>query len=158
MIVACEDTDAELAFEILGPKNVLGNHTKSPYSVVDGKLISSEAVQDANKFKFMIMTVTNTSTGESFSKEFTITINSAVEAVLSDAMRVYPSVADSYINVEVPAVGGEYAIYSVAGAQVQAGELAAYKTEVNVSSLAAGTYILRYVHGEGVGVKTFIKK
>ena len=158
VIVACEDTDAELAFEILGPKNVLGNHTKSPYSVVDGKLISSEAVQDANKFKFMIMTVANTSTGESFSKEFTITINSAVEAVLSDAMRVYPSVADNNLTIEVPAVGGEYAIYSVSGAQVSKGELAQYKTDINVSSLAAGTYILRYVHNSGVGVKTFVKK
>ncbi|MBR6750545.1 MAG: T9SS type A sorting domain-containing protein [Bacteroidaceae bacterium] len=33
-----------------------------------------------------------------------------------------------------------------------------YKTEIGVSSLTAGTYILRYVHNNGVGVKTFIKK
>ena len=158
VIVSCEDAEAELAFEILGPKNVLGNHTKSPYSVVDGKLISSETVQDANKFKYILMTVTNVSTGESFTKEFTATINSAVEAVLSDAMRVYPSVADNNLTIEVPAVGGEYAIYSVSGAQVSKGELAQYKTDVNVSNLAAGTYILRYVHNSGVGVKTFVKK
>ena len=158
VIVSCEDAEAELAFEILGPKNVLGNHTKSPYSVVDGKLISSEVVKDENKFKYILMTVTNVSTGESFTKEFTISINSAVDAVLSDAMRVYPSVVNDALTIEVPAVGGEYAIYSVSGAQVSKGELAQYKTDINVSNLAAGTYILRYVHNSGVGVKTFVKK
>ena len=158
--VACEDAEAVFNFELKGPKNIAGKHVASPYEVKDGKLMSTKTVEDAAAFREIYMTVTNTNTGESFDQLFKVQIvaDNAVESVMSDAMRVYPSVADSYINVEVPAVGGEYAIYSVAGAQVQAGELAAYKTEVNVSSLAAGTYILRYVHGEGVGVKTFIKK
>ena len=106
------------------------------------------------------MKVTNTNTGESYEKEFTISIvaDDAVESVMSDAMRVYPSVAADVVTIEVPVVGGSYAIYSVAGAQVQAGALNNYKNEVNVSSLAQGTYILQYVHNDGVGVKTFIKK
>ena len=108
-----------------------------------------------------IQKVTNTNTGESFEKEFYFQIvegDDAVETVLSDAMRVYPSVANDVLTIEVPAVGGEYAIYSISGAQVSKGELAQYKTDINVSSLAAGTYILRYVHNSGVGVKTFVKK
>ena len=161
VIVMCEDPEANFAYEILGPKNIMGKHTVSPYSVQDGKLVASEAVQDVNKFKYMLMTVTNTNTGESFTKEFTISLTNeggAVDAVMSDAMRVYPSVADNNLTVEVPAVGGEYAVYSVAGVQVLSGNLSQYKTEIGVSSLTAGTYILRYVHNNGVGVKTFIKK
>ena len=73
-------------------------------------------------------------------------------------MRVYPSIASDVVTIEVPVVGGSYAIYSVAGAQVQAGALSNYKNEVNVASLAAGTYIMQYVHNNGVGVKTFVKK
>ena len=77
---------------------------------------------------------------------------------MSDAMRVYPSVAADVVTIEVPVVGGSYAIYSVAGAQVQAGVLDSYKNEVNVSTLASGAYIMQYVHNNGVGVKNFIKK
>ncbi len=159
--VMCEDPEAVLEFEIKGAKNVLGVHGASPYSVVDGKIVSNKTVENSNSFKYMLMKVTNTHSGESFEKEFTIQItqgDGAVDAVMSDAMRVYPSVAHSYITVEAPVAGGEYAIYSVSGAQVAEGQIAGYKADVEVSSLAAGTYILRYTHNEGVGVKTFIKK
>ncbi len=161
VIVSCEDPNAVFEYEIKGAKNVLGVHTASPYSVVDGKLVSNKTIEDTNAFKYMLMKVINTNTGESFEKEFTIQItqgDGAVDAVMSDAMRVYPSVADNYITVEAPVAGGEYAIYSVSGAQVAEGQIAGYKADVDVASLAAGTYILRYTHNEGVGVKTFIKK
>ena len=160
VVVACEDAEAVFAYEMLGPVNVTGKHTASPYEVVDGKLVSTKIVEDKNTFKYLLMKVTNTNTGESYEKEFTISIvaDDAVESVMSDAMRVYPSVAADVVTIEVPVVGGSYAIYSVAGAQVQAGALNNYKNEVNVSSLAQGTYILQYVHNDGVGVKTFIKK
>ncbi|MBO7318332.1 MAG: thiol protease/hemagglutinin PrtT [Bacteroidales bacterium] len=160
VIVSCEDAEAVYAYELKGPKNVTGKHAESPYQVVDGKLVSTKTIEDKNSFKYLLMTVTNTNTGESCQKEFAISIvaDDAVESVMSDAMRVYPSVAADVVTIEVPAVGGSYAIYSVAGAQVQAGALNNYKNEVNVASLAAGTYILQYVHNSGVGVKTFIKK
>ena len=160
VIVACEDAEAVFAYEMLGPVNVTGKHTASPYEVVDGKLVSTKTVEDKNTFKYLLMKVTNTNTGESYEKEFTISIvaDGAVESVMSDAMRVYPSVAADVVTIEVPVVGGSYAIYSVAGAQVQSGALNNYKNEVNVSSLVQGTYIMQYVHNDGVGVKTFIKK
>ncbi|MBR5844160.1 MAG: thiol protease/hemagglutinin PrtT [Bacteroidaceae bacterium] len=160
VIVLCEDPEAVFEYDLKGPKNVTGKHTESPYQVVDGKLVSTKAIEDKNSFKSLLMTVTNINTGESLEKQFTFTIaaDDAVESVMSDAMRVYPSVAAEVVTIEVPMVGGSYAIYSVAGAQVQAGALNGYKNEVNVSSLAAGTYILQYVHNDGVGVKTFIKK
>ncbi len=158
--VSCEDEEAEIVYEIKGAKNVLGVHTASPYSVVDGKLVSNKTIEDTNAFKYMLMKVTNNHTGESFEKEFSIQIvqTNAVDAVMSNALRVYPSVADNYVTVEAPVAGGEYAIYSVAGAQVAAGHIDGYKADIDVASLAAGTYILRYTHSEGVGVKTFIKK
>jgi hypothetical protein len=160
VIVACEDAEAVFEYELFGPKNLSGKYSESPYQVVDGKLVSTKVIEDKNAFKTFIMKVTNASTGESYEKQFTIQIvaDDAVEGVMSDAMRVYPSVAADVVTIEVPVVGGNYAIYSVAGAQVQAGALNSYKNEVNVSSLAAGTYILQYVHNDGVGVKTFIKK
>ena len=160
VVVMCEDPNAAYAYELYGPKNLSGNYSASPYEVVDGKLVSTKTIEDKNSFKTLIIKVTNTNTDESFEKQFTIQIvaDDAVESVMSDAMRVYPSVAADVVTIEVPVVGGNYAIYSVAGAQVQAGSLDAYKNDVNVSALAAGTYILQYVHNDGVGVKTFIKK
>ena len=159
--ILCEDEEAVISYEMFGPNNLAGKPTVSPYEVKDGKLVSNKTIANTNAFKYLKMKVTNTNTGESFEKEFYFQIvegDDAVETVLSDAMRVYPSVADNNLTIEVPAVGGEYAIYSVSGAQVSKGELAQYKTDINVSSLAAGTYILRYVHNSGVGVKTFVKK
>ena len=159
--IMCEDDEAVFSYELKGPKHpVTQKYTASPYDVVDGKLVSTQTVEDKNSFKSVLIKVTNTGTGESFEKQFSINIvtTDAVESVMSDAMRIYPAVATDVVTIEVPAVGGNYAIYSVAGAQLQAGNLDAYKNEVNVSSLAAGTYILQYVHQEGVGVKTFIKK
>ena len=161
VVVLCEDTEAVFEYELKGPKHpVTGANIASPYEVVDGKLVATKTVEDTNAFKSLFMKVTNTNTGESYEKQFTIQIvaDGAVESVMSDAMRIYPAVASDVITIEVPAVGGSYAIYSVAGAQQQAGSLDAYKNEVNVSSLATGTYILRYVHQDGVGVKTFIKR
>ena len=158
--VACEDKEAEFVYELFGPKNLSGKYSTSPYEVVDGKLVSTKTIADSNAFKFLLIKVTNANTGESYERQFTIQIvaDGAVESVMSNAMRVYPSVADDVVTIEVPVVGGNYAIYSVAGAQVQAGVLDAYKNDVNVSALAAGTYIMQYVHNDGVGVKTFIKK
>ena len=161
VIVLCEDAEAELVYELKGPKHpVTGKYTASPYEVVDGKLVATKTVEDSNAFKSLFMKVTNANTGESYEKQFAIQIvaNDAVESVMSDAMRIYPAVASDVITIEVPAVGGSYAIYSVAGVQQQAGSLDAYKNEVNVSSLASGTYFLQYVHQEGVGVRTFIKR
>lgn len=158
VIVSCEDAEATLSYEILGPTNVAGKHIASPYSVVDGKLVSNTTVEDSNKFKYMKMTVINVNTGESFTREFSVNITSGVSSVMSDAMRVYPSVVENSLTIEVPMSGGEYAIYSVSGVQVAAGQMAGYTTQLDLSSLVAGTYILRYTHSEGVGVKTFIKK
>ena len=160
VVVACEDPEAVFEYDMKGPKNVTGKYTESPYQVVDGKLVSTKTVEDKNSFKSLLMKVTNTNTGEWIEKQFTFQIvaDDAVESVMSDAMRVYPSVAADVLTIEVPVVGGSYAIYSVAGVQVQAGEFTTYKNEVNVSSLVAGTYIMQYVHNNGVGVKTFIKK
>ena len=159
--VLCEDEEAVISYEMFGPNNLAGKPTVSPYEVKDGKLVSNKTIANTNAFKYLKMKVTNTNTGESFEKEFYFQIvegDDAVETVLSDAMRVYPSVANDVLTIEVPAVGGKYAIYSISGAQVSKGELAQYKTDINVSNLAAGTYILRYVHNSGVGVKTFVKK
>ena len=158
--VMCEDEDAVILYEMLGPNNVMGKPTVSPYEVQDGKLVSTKPIAETNAFKYLKMVVTNEATGEKFEKEFNFTIvaEDAVKDVLSDAMRVYPSVTTNTLTVETPVANGEYAIYNISGAQVAAGSVDGYKTEVNVSNLAAGTYILRYVHSEGVGVKTFIKK
>ena len=159
--VSCEDETAEIGYETFGPKNVRGEHTTSPYQVQDGKLVATKAVANTNAFKYLKMKVTNLSTGETFEKEFSFTItqgNGAVDAALSDAVQVYPIVATDVLTVETPTAGGEYAIYTMTGAQVAAGEIAGYKTEINLSHLAVGNYILRYVHSDGVGVKTFIKR
>ncbi len=158
--VACEDANAAFEFKVEGPKNMFGKYTASPYKVEDMKLVSTETIADATKFKFARITVTNTNTGESFTQEFNIVIkdDGAVESAFSNNMRVYPTIVSDVLTVDVPAVGGKYAIYSMTGAQVAKGDIDNYTTQVSVSTLPAGNYILRYVHDAGVGVKTFIVK
>lgn len=156
--VSCEDPNAQFDFTVQGPVNITGKYTTSPYKIENMKLISTEQIKDATKFKFAHITVTNKNTGESYVKDFTISINSAVSTVLSDQIRVYPTIASDVVTVDVPVVGGKYAIYSVSGSQVAEGNLDEFSTAISVSSLASGTYILRYVNNEGVGVKTFIVK
>lgn len=158
--VFCEDDSAEYAFKLYGPVDIWGDNSESPYKIVDNKLLSTRTVEDTGDFRYLKLEVTNIHTDESYTTVFTINITAegSVEAVLSDAMVVYPSVADNNITIEVPVVGGEYAIYSVSGAQVGTGVMSDYKTAIDVASYPAGTYILRYVHSNGVGVKTFVKK
>ena len=158
--VVCDDEQGSFTFTTKGAVDIWGDYSVSPYEVVDGKLVSTQTVEDNSDFTFVIIGVTNVRTGESFEKSFSITIedNDAVENVVNDAMKVYPSVVADYINVEVPMVGGSYAIYSTTGAMVAQGTLDGYATQVSVEALTAGSYIIRYVHEGGVGVKTFIKR
>lgn len=158
--VFCKDSEANFTYDLRGPKNITGNNIVSPYEVVDGKLVSSQTVENKTKFTYLSIQVTNENTGESVEEEFNIHIgaNNAVEVVESNALRLYPTVAEQRLTVEVPVVGGKYAIYSLSGAQVATGTLTDYKSDIAIESLAAGTYIVRYEHSEGVCVKRFVKK
>lgn len=159
VVVLCEDESAIFSFTVEGPEGLFGR-VASPYRVENMKLVSTETITDAAKFKYALITVTNTATGESLTREFTLQLNSggSVASVFSNAMRVYPAIAYDYITVEVPATGGSYAIYSMTGALVDEGRMDDYKTQISVSSLPAGAYLLKYVHPEGAGVKNFIVK
>lgn len=159
VVVLCEDESAVFSFTVEGPEGLFGR-VASPYRVENMKLVSTETITDAAKFKYALITVTNTATGESLTREFTLQLNSggSVASVFSNAMRVYPAIANDYITVEVPATGGSYAIYSMTGALVDEGRMDDYKTQISVSSLPAGAYLLKYVHPEGAGVKNFIVK
>lgn len=159
VVVLCEDESAVFSFTVEGPEGLFGR-VASPYRVENMKLVSTETITDAAKFKYALITVTNTATGESLTREFTLQLNSggSVASVFSNAMRVYPAIAYDYITVEVPATGGSYAIYSMTGALVDEGRMDDYKTQISVSSLPAGAYLLKYVHPEGTGVKNFIVK
>ncbi len=159
VVVLCEDESAVFSFTVEGPEGLFGR-VASPYRVENMKLVSTETITDAAKFKYALITVTNTATGESLTREFTLQLNGggSVASVFSNAMRVYPAIAYDYITVEVPATGGSYAIYSMTGALVDEGRMDDYKTQISVSSLPAGAYLLKYVHPEGAGVKNFIVK
>ena len=158
--VLCKDNEANFTYDLYGPKNITGKNIASPYDVVDGQLVSTQTIENTAKFTYLLMRVTNAATGEAVEEEFNIQIgaDNAVEKVELSALRLYPAVADHTLTIEVPFVGGNYAIYSLSGAQVASGTLADYKTDVAIESLAAGTYIVRYDHSEGVIVERFVKK
>ena len=158
--VLCEDEEAVFSFTVEGPEGLFGR-VESPYTVENMKLVSKEAITDAAKFKYALITVTNTSTGESFTREFTLYLENGgggVASVFSNVMRVYPAITHDYITVEVPVAGGRYAIYTMTGALADEGSIGGYEAQISVASLPAGAYLLKYVHPEGVGVKTFIVK
>ena len=158
--VYCEDSEATISYELWGPKNITGKNVASPYDVVDGKLVSKQTVENTAKFTYLLMKVTNDATGEFFEAEFNIQIgaSNAVEVVESNLLRLYPSVVTNNVTLEVPAQGGEYTIYSLSGAQVATGVASNYKFDIEVSNLAAGAYIVRYVYDESVVTARFIKK
>ena len=158
--VLCEDEEAEFSFTIEGPEGLFGR-VESPYTVENMKLVSTETITDAAKFKYALITVTNTSTGESFTREFTLYLQNGsggISSVFSNAMRLYPAITHDRLTVEVPVAGGRYAIYTMTGALAGEGSIEGYEAQISVSSLPAGTYLFKYVHPEGVGVKNFIVK
>lgn len=158
--VLCEDEEAKIEFELFGPKNITGKNIPSPYEVRDGKLVSTVAVEDAKKFQYILIKATNTNTGESVEAEFNIRIEDGadVEGVEMCGLMVYPSVATDMLTLEVPVAGGEYAIYSLSGVQVAAGKVGSYKTDIAVSDLSTGAYIVRYVSENNALTTRFIKK
>lgn len=158
--VLCEDEEAKIEFELFGPKNITGKNIPSPYEVRDGKLVSTVAVEDAKKFQYILIKATNTNTGESVEAEFNIRIEdgAGVEGVEMCGLMVYPSVATDMLTLEVPVAGGEYAIYSLSGVQVAAGKVGSYKTDIAVSDLSTGAYIVRYVSENNALTTRFIKK
>ncbi len=158
--VLCEDEEAEFSFTIEGPEGLFGR-VESPYTVENMKLVSTETITDAAKFKYALITVTNTSTGESFTREFTLYLQNGsggISSVFSNAMRLYPAITHDRLTVEVPVAGGRYAIYTMTGALAGEGSIEGYEAQISVSSLPAGAYLFKYVHPEGVGVKNFIVK
>ena len=156
-MVRCEDEDAEFSFTIEGPEGLFGR-VESPYTVENMKLVSKEDITSAAKFEYALITVTNTATNESYTAEFKLHLTTGIASVVSDKIRVYPAVAQDRITVEVPAAGGSYAICTMSGALAGEGSIEGYKTEISVASLPAGVYLLKYVHPDGVGVKSFIVK
>ena len=155
--VLCEDEEAEFSFTIEGPEGLFGR-VESPYTVENMKLVSKEDITSAAKFEYALITVTNTATNESYTAEFKLHLTTGIASVVSDKIRVYPAVAQDRITVEVPAAGGSYAICTMSGALAGEGSIEGYKTEISVASLPAGVYLLKYVHPDGVGVKSFIVK
>ena len=157
VVVRCEDEDAEFSFTIEGPEGLFGR-VESPYTVENMKLVSKEDITSAAKFEYALITVTNTATNESYTAEFKLHLTSGITSVLSNKMRVYPAITHDRLTVEVPVAGGRYAIYTMTGALAGEGNLTDYETQISVSSLPAGAYLLKYVHPDGVGVKTFVVK
>ena len=157
VVVRCEDEDAEFSFTIEGPEGLFGR-VESPYRVENMKLVAKEDVTSSAKFEYALITVTNTATNESYTSEFKLHVTAGVSSALSDKKRGYTSITHDYLTVEVPVSGGKYAIYTMTGALAGEGDLTDYTTRVSVASLPAGTYLLKYVHSDGVGVKTFIVK
>ena len=158
--VLCEDEAAVFSFTVNGPEGLFGR-VESPYTVENMKLVSTETITDAAKFKYALITVTNTSTGESFTREFTLYLQNGsggISSVFSNAMRLYPAITHDRLTVEVPVAGGRYAIYTMTGALAGEGSIEGYEAQISVSSLPAGAYLFKYVHPEGVGVKNFIVK
>ena len=61
------DSNATYNYELSGREG-----SSTPYQIVDNKLTSTETIDDSDKFKYVRIKSTNTLTGESFEKEFSI--------------------------------------------------------------------------------------
>ncbi|MEI7597154.1 MAG: T9SS type A sorting domain-containing protein [Bacteroidota bacterium] len=70
---------------------------------------------------------------------------------------LYPNPANSIMYIECKN-NGEYQILDITGKLLQKGEITNNKTEIQIESLAKGTYILQVIDSNGKNYKLFSKK
>ena len=73
---------------------------------------------------------------------------------------LYPNPAQSMLNVTLGSgiTTGSYAVYDVTGKLILNGSLAGSENNINVASLAQGSYIIKVAGGKGTASKLFIKQ
>jgi Zn-dependent metalloprotease len=91
---------------------------------------------------------------------FAATTNSVDNAITKPAVNVYPNPASSYINVQVTnaKANGMISIYSATGALVKVVEMDENESEVNISELPSGLYLITVDTKKEAITKQFIKK
>lgn len=93
--------------------------------------------------------------------KFTLAEDAGIDAVVVDAVEVkmYPNPADNEINIETQSDIESIDVWSLSGAKMLGiGAVGDNNTTVDVSSLAAGNYIVTIRTADGVAAKQLIKK
>ncbi len=85
--VLSTDKEATYSYELYGP-----NNTMSPYEINNNQLVSSETITDNDKFKYLRIKATNTTTGKSYEKIFNINI---VPSSIHNILGIYNAHATS---------------------------------------------------------------
>ena len=72
---------------------------------------------------------------------------------------IYPNPATNSLTVErsisIPVI---IELYNAMGMRINQYETSETKFEINIASLATGTYFIRVIEGDKIGVKSFVKK
>ena len=152
--------EAEYDFETKGPLLWNGeDYAEASYEVRDGKLYTTKLIDDNAIHKTVYIKAIHKESGNSYEKKFDLQLTtSGIDEVSAETVRVYPVPAVDVLNIETPDAAGEYAIYNLAGMLLQRGDISDNVTTVDVSSLAKGSYMLRYSAPQGVVTKSFIVK
>ena len=125
----------------------------------DGKLYTTKLIEDKAAHKTVYIKAIHKESGNSYEKKFDLQLSTTgIDEVSAETVRVYPVPAVDVLNIETPDAAGEYAIYNLAGMLLQRGDISDNVTTVDVSSLAKGSYMLRYSAPQGVVTKAFIVK
>lgn len=91
----------------------------------------------------------------SSSKCASVTVDDGINSVASipvNNLKVYPNPSTGVINVDY-AKNAEITIYSIDGSTVKVLEIVAGLTEINLTELPKGTYLMKITSEEGVSVK-----
>lgn len=152
----------EYNFETKGPEAFppgSGKFAEASYEVRDGKLYTTKLIEDKAAHKTVYIKAIHKESGNSYEKKFDLQLSTTgIDEVSAETVRVYPVPAVDVLNIETPDAAGEYAIYNLAGMLLQRGDISDNVTTVDVSSLAKGSYMLRYSAPQGVVTKSFIVK
>lgn len=153
----------EYNFETKGPKKTFPpgseGFAEASYEVRDGKLYTTKLIDDNVVHKTVYIKAIHKESGNSYEERFELQLTtSGIDEVSAETVRVYPVPAVDVLNIETPDAAGEYAIYNLAGMLLQRGDISDNVTTVDVSSLAKGSYMLRYSAPQGVVTKSFIVK
>ena len=76
-----------------------------------------------------------------------------------DAFIIYPNPASSSLNLQLPqsSLLNEYTIFDVTGKKLMSGSVNTSASAINISGLAAGTYIIKLNSGQTQATKMFVK-
>ncbi|WP_185965533.1 T9SS type A sorting domain-containing protein [Flavobacterium zepuense] len=167
--------DNETFSYLICPGDFITNTLNSPYDSSIQWYRDGEAIEGANEGTYVITepgsyyvvaapAVCPNATSSTLVSPLVVSWNPECTAGVNDpsaqdAFVIYPNPASSTLNLQLPqsSLLNEYTIFDVTGKNLMSGSVNTSASAINISGLAAGTYIIKLNGGQAQATKMFIK-